>query len=805
MTNDEKIQLLAQKMLILSNNIDKYKNELESLKQQLELLKQGTVQPVVKPVINEIRKTEPLINKEEPVQKPVEVVQPVKEEPKIPVQQLAVPQQKINPAQPAKSFNIEEYIGGKLMSIIGIVILVIGIAFGVKYAIDKDLINPLTRIIFGFLAGGILLTVAFLLKKKYSIFSAIILSGAVATMFFTTFVGFALYELYPRGFAFALMFIIMAFTVFCAHAYNYEIIALIGLVGAYAIPPMLSDGSGRIEYMFTYMAIINCGILILSFIKHWKWVNYCAYALTWLIVSSWISAKYNSSYFTVAFAFSTIFFLTFYIAFIAYKILKKINFTIMDIVTLMSNSFIFFGLGYYMLNDEYHQQYQGLFCVFNALIHLGVAMLAHKNKVADKNILFFILGLVFTFITIAVPVQLEGHWVTLIWFTEMLMLFWLGRKFDVPFYNYISYILSLLGIGSLFHDWSTGYGGHYDYATSTTVYLNPLFNNYFLVTVYSMCALAGVLLVNHRFLAAETERKKDQLWWFAKVSSVVFLVIVSYSGFLFELLNYFEKWYHATSFKMNDNGYAWEDYDRSIPSFKILWALIYTLGYTCIAGLLNYRFFKSRVIAWFSWSAILFSLLLMLFPGIYILGELRELYFDISNNYQVAWRSDWDLNFRYVFIPFIVLGLLTLQLMQRSEQLKAARALNLWFMHGIILVVLSNQLSYMLICSHPDDQYHYAKVSYRMGYTILWALYSTSLIVFGIARKVKMLRIMGIALFGLTIIKLLIDSVTLSRGYQLVVYCSVGVILLCVGFLYQRFKQVLFGEDETTDKNLPNE
>ncbi|MFL5751927.1 MAG: DUF2339 domain-containing protein, partial [Bacteroidia bacterium] len=221
--------------------------------------------------------------------------------------------------------------------------------------------------------------------------------------------------------------------------------------------------------------------------------------------------------------------------------------------------------------------------------------------------------------------------------------------------------------------------------------------------------------------------------------------------------------------------------------------------------LLNHRFFKSKAIAWVSWSFMTTTILISL-TGLFILGELRESYFNISSNYQLTWRSDWYLNFRYVFIPFLISGLWVLHLVQRSEHLKAIRSVNLWFMHFVVLILLSNQLSYMMICSHPTDQFHYAKVSYRLGYTILWALYSTSLISVGIMRKSKMLRIMGIVLFGITIIKLLIDSVTLSRGYQLIVYCSVGAILLCVGFLYQRFKTILFGEDETvTEKQLPHE
>ncbi|HWY34023.1 MAG TPA: DUF2339 domain-containing protein, partial [Nitrosopumilaceae archaeon] len=94
-------------------------------------------------------------------------------------------------------------------------------------------------------------------------------------------------------------------------------------------------------------------------------------------------------------------------------------------------------------------------------------------------------------------------------------------------------------------------------------------------------------------------------------------------------------------------------------------------------------------------------------------------------------------------------------------------------------------------------------------YTILWALYSMGLIIAGIVKKGKMLRIMGICLFGLTLIKLLLDSINMTLGYKLIVYCSIGAILMIVGFLYQRFKHIIFRDDDADaseqSKKISNE
>jgi uncharacterized membrane protein len=160
---------------------------------------------------------------------------------------------------------VGDFIGTNLLNKIGIAVLVIGISFGVKYAIDHQMLNPLTRIILGYLAGGILLGLALKLKKNYAAFSAVLLSGAMASLYFITYAAYDFYQFIPQLMAFVLMVLFTAFTVFAALQYKQQVIAIIGLVGAYAVPFLLSDGSGRVVVMLTYVTIINSGILFISF------------------------------------------------------------------------------------------------------------------------------------------------------------------------------------------------------------------------------------------------------------------------------------------------------------------------------------------------------------------------------------------------------------------------------------------------------------------------------------------------------------------------------------------------------------
>ncbi|MDP2388616.1 MAG: DUF2339 domain-containing protein [Bacteroidota bacterium] len=819
MTSEEKIQLLAQKLNLLSSNLEKQKSDIEFIRQQIALLSQSQpqektvpviepVKPIVPPVQQVVPPVQQVVTPVEHFDKPnVTVVPETKQTPATPVIEPvkpivpppnAIPQQ---PAKAAKAFNMEEYVGGKLAGIIGIIILVIAIAIGVKYAIDKDLINPLTRIIFGFLAGGILMTFAIILKKKYQLFSAVILGGAVSTLFFTAFAGNAFYEIYPRGFAFALMFVITAFTVFAAHMYNYEIIAVIGLVGAYAIPPLLSDGSGKIEYMYTYMAIINAGILVLSLFKNWTWVKYSAYGLTWILVASWTLNKYTLDKLNMTVMFSTIFFLTFYATFIAYKIIKKIPFQAMDIITLLSNSTIYFGLGYYALNNEFTEKYLGLFCVFNALVHMIVAYAAYSRKVTDKNILYFILALVFTFLTIAIPIQLEGKVVTLCWFAEMAVLYFIGRKFSVSFFKQIAYTVAALGFISLWHDWMKYYSEIFD--KDAYIPAKILLNKMFLTSGFAIVALGALwFMLKEKFNTENNpDSHRDAAYPAMKIITPVLFFITVYFSFFFEIIHHFKNWENATTIRETGSVYIAPIMNKAIPLFLVLWLVIYNAVFASVVLFINSKITKSKGIHWAFYIMSFLALFILMAAGFTALTQLRNFYNSASEDYfPYAFKTNWMLNFRYVFMLFTFGILFLMFFAQKAYGNKLARSIFIWVFHLSVLIILSSELVNQMRLSHADDAVLYEKVARRMGFTILWALYSTVLIVFGIARKIKMLRIMGFSLFGITLIKLLIDSIHMSMGYKFVVYISVGVILVTIGFLYQRFKKILF-EDDNENKN----
>jgi hypothetical protein len=100
-----------------------------------------------------------------------------------------------------------------------------------------------------------------------------------------------------------------------------------------------------------YISIINLGILIVSIRKFWRWLYYGAFVITWLMYISWLKTIYFAANdFSTALIFGFIFFCLFYLTFINHKFVYSKRFKAEDIFLLIANSFIFYGIGYYLIS-----------------------------------------------------------------------------------------------------------------------------------------------------------------------------------------------------------------------------------------------------------------------------------------------------------------------------------------------------------------------------------------------------------------------------------------------------------------------
>jgi uncharacterized membrane protein len=783
--NNEQIGRLFDKLELLLKKQQDFNIEVNQLRKEIQILKREESESVASGISPETSEKQNL-SKSGPVVFPQEITKetvPHIEAPKnIPTQRIKLPKGKSN---------LEKFIGENLINKIGILITVIGVVIGAKYSIENNLISPLTRIVLGYLIGLGLIGFGIKLKSKYLSYSAVLVSGALAILYFITFAAYSFYELFPQVMAFGVMLVFTIFGVVAALNYNKQIIAHIGLVGAYAIPFLLSNDSGNAQVLFGYITIINIGILVISFKKYWKALYYVAFAFSWLIYTAWAAFSYTrNEHFTLAFIVISIFFVIFYVTFLAYKLLKSEKFKAPDVIMLMLNSFLFYGFGIgLLLYHETGKEFLGLFTLVNALLHFAVCVLLFKRKLADRNLFFLIAGLVLTFITIAIPVQLDGNWVTLLWALEATLLFWIGRTKKVPTYEYLSYPLMILAFLSLTQDWFVSYST-YNYTAETTR-LIPLFNTAFLTSLLFLIAFGGINYINNKFQNISADGTKGM---FSKIMSFAIpgiLLLVLYCSFYLEIEYYFDGLFQKSEVLTTDeNSYTYAQNNYNIRDHGNIWLLNYTLFFLTSMVFININRLKNRVLGIITLCLGILSSGIFLTAGLYLISELRESF--ISQNLTEFYEVDhFNLYLRYVAIAFFALLVVLLNKLIRQPFMRIKFEIPFYILlHISILWILSSELLHWMDLFGSDQ-------SYKLGLSILWGTYSLFLIAFGIWKKQKYLRIIAIVLFGITLIKLfLYDIASLNTISKTIVFVSLGILLLVISFLYNKYKHIIADEDE---------
>ena len=762
---EQKIGNLLYRQTVLYNEIKLMESVLDELKKRNNLSSpaENTVKtPAEKPA-------------EKPVEKPTET--PVITAPSTPKPQFSLPT--INrPKQPS---DLEKIIGESWINKIGILIVIIGVGIGAKYSIENELISPLTRIILGYMMGIGLLGFGIKLKPKFEDYSAVLVSGSISIFYFITYFAYSFYDLIPQALAFVTMLIFTAFGVFTAIKYNRVVIAHIGLIGAYAVPFLLSSSSGRADILFSYMLIINLGILFISIKRDWKTLHYSAFFFTWLIYNSWFINKFISSdlqgYEALGLGFATAFFLIFYGVSLFNNIISKEKLDLINVVLILLNSFIYFGFGYGIFNNHPTLDiYLGLFTLLNAAIHFTVLYFIRAKKLADTPLFYSSLGMVFTFITIAIPIQLDGSWVTLLWIVQGTVLFWLGKTKNIPIYEKISLPILGLSFFSFLEDC-------YSYYHPINLDINAFWNINFLTGILAILGYSFAVYLSRKHPEPEIEKHSP----FNSIKSFylpALLILTAYLTFRNEIVYFFDYWHESTSLKGKEIGETDEFslYNYDIEIFKNIYLLVYSLIFFGGMALLNFYKFKNNVLGI---SAIAIGLLVLFAAQTFGVGELGELRYSYING---GSNKYFDVSFNYILIRYPLWSSIAFALWAISKNAKSIieNAKFHIFLDAVIYISILNFLSNELITFMDIAGYQDV---FKLGLSILWSVYSLLLVGLGIYQKKKHLRIFALVLFGITLAKLfLYDISNLSTISKTVVLIVLGLLLLTISFLYNKFK-----------------
>jgi uncharacterized membrane protein len=186
-----------------------------------------------------------------------------------------------------KPFDFEKLVGVRLFAWLGGIGLFIGAAFFLEYSIEHDLISPPLRIGIGLLTGALAILVGDLIRNKADRAGQALGGAGIATLYASLFAARSLYELLPMSATFAAMALVTAVAGVIAVRRDAFMLAVIGLVGGFATPVLLSTGEDHRYALFGYIGLLDAGVLFVAAKRKWMALTAMAFVGSGLIYAAW--------------------------------------------------------------------------------------------------------------------------------------------------------------------------------------------------------------------------------------------------------------------------------------------------------------------------------------------------------------------------------------------------------------------------------------------------------------------------------------------------------------------------------------
>ncbi len=174
------------------------------------------------------------------------------------------------PASPVRGIDWEQFMGVKLIAWIGGLALFLGVVFAVKYSFEHDLISQEVRVALGYVTGiGLLSGGLVMSRRAYAVTAQTLCATGVLILYAVTFAARAYYGLIPLGLAFALMVLITVVAFLLAVRLTAQVVAILGLVGGFLTPVLLSTGVDNPGGLFSYIALLDIGLIAVAVRQRW--------------------------------------------------------------------------------------------------------------------------------------------------------------------------------------------------------------------------------------------------------------------------------------------------------------------------------------------------------------------------------------------------------------------------------------------------------------------------------------------------------------------------------------------------------
>ena len=638
-------------------------------------------------------------------------------------------------------WNWEWLLGGNWLARIGIVALIFGVAFFISLAIDRGWLGEAERVFLGLAAGLVFLGAGEYFRHRYAVWAQTVAGGGIAILYLSVYGAFALYGLISTELAFGAFALITLAGALLSLRHEAMGVAVLSIFGGFATPLLLQDELPNERLLLAYVLVLDVGVLALAGFRNWRWFTLLAWVGSLILFAFWQLELEPST--GLAQIGITAIFLVFAGATVAFHVVRRQAAGIADLALVTLNAAGYYGISYALIYDPYRPWMGGITALV-AVFYVLLAAACRMRGPEQLNLTLFTAGLAVVFAVLAVPIQFGGPWVSVAWGIEGLVLVWLSfplRMRELRWAGYAMFAVSAVWLFAL------------DTPGAFDEELTPFLNEYMIsyAAAFILPALASCLLHLRRAELGPGEEKAVPIFALRAAVIAAVGVPVQLDGVWISV------------------AWAVEVALALVLAHRLQMAELRWFAYAVLAAMVGWLFaVDTRSVDPESFWPVLNLRFLSFAIGIaaLYLGWGWLLRRGMSGSSSDTDEREW----RYA----------------SPTLLAAASLVTLWLLSAEVLASADSQLFDLSRDARENVS--------SLGLSLLWGIYAAALIVLGVVRRWRWVRVAGLALLAVPVVKLFAyDSQTLEQEYRVIAFIALGLILLAGGLLYQRYSRAVRG------------
>jgi uncharacterized membrane protein len=194
-----------------------------------------------------------------------------------------------------QSPDLEAILGEQWMLYAGLLVLLLGVAFFLKYAFEQAWVTPAARCAMGVFAGVAMIPVGLRIAGRgYERYGHLVAGAGVVILYLTTYAALNLFALInPATAAGALLLVTIAGAAL-AHQRQSLPLALLAVAGGYATPLLVGGSRDAHITLFSYLALLTAVTIHVARSRRWPQLSATAYVLTVAVLVIWAGQFYSA-------------------------------------------------------------------------------------------------------------------------------------------------------------------------------------------------------------------------------------------------------------------------------------------------------------------------------------------------------------------------------------------------------------------------------------------------------------------------------------------------------------------------------